>query len=343
MPHERESFDMALTNTRVILLRRPQGTATPEHFEVQTEELGELEPGRVRVRVDYLSIDAGLRTMLQGEGFHSQVGVGAVVHTHGVGRIMESNDPEWPVGQAVLGRLGAQTIATMEPRALAKIEDTGAPLSRNLGVLGISTGVTAWVGVRIVAKPAPGDVFVVSAAAGAVGSLVGQIAKRQGAHVIGIAGGPDKCSYLVDTLGFDAAIDYKNEDVGERLGELAPDGLNIFYDNVGGDILDAALDNMAMRAKVIICGAISQYDDMNNVTGPSMYLRLAERQSTMEGFAVFHFPESYEQAATELNEWLDDGSLLAPEHVLEGIERFPEALEFMFTGGNVGKLMVKPS
>lgn len=332
---------MATTNTRVILLRRPEGAATPDHFEVQTEELGPLEAGKVRVAVEYVSIDAGLRTMLQGEGYHSQVGVGKLVHPHGVGRIVESAEADWPVGQAVLGRLGAQTIATLEPRSLAKIEDTGAPLSRHLGVLGISTGLTAWVGVQEVAKPQPGDVFVVSAAAGAIGTLVGQIAKRSGAHVIGIAGGPQKCAYLVDTLGFDATIDYKNEDVGERLRELAPDGINMFYDNVGGDILDAALDNLAMRAKVIICGAISQYDDMDNVTGPSMYLRLAERQSTMVGFAIFHFPELFEQATADLNAWLDDGSLLTPEHVLEGIESFPEALEFMFSGGNIGKLMVK--
>ncbi|MFT4989393.1 MAG: NADPH-dependent curcumin reductase CurA [Acidimicrobiales bacterium] len=331
------------TNQRVILLRRPEGLATPDHFEVQAEELSELEPDMVRVGVEYLSIDAGLRTKLQGEGFHSQVGVGEVLLTHGVGRIIESNDADWPVGQAVLGRLGAQTVTTIKPGSLAKIEDTGDPLSRHLGALGISTGVTAWVGVRTVAKPKAGDVFAVSAAAGAVGSLVGQIAKRDGAYVIGIAGGPEKCAYLVDTLGFDAAIDYKNEDVGEQLSEFAPQGLNIFYDNVGGDILDAALDNMAMRAKIVICGAISQYDDMSNVTGPSRYLRLAERQSTMEGFAVFHFPEAYEQATADLTTWLNDGSLIAPEHVLEGIESFPEALQFMFSGGNIGKLMVKVS
>jgi len=332
---------MASTNTKVILLRRPEGAATSEHFEIQTEELGPLEPGKVRVGVEYVSIDAGLRTMLQGEGYHSQVAVGAVVHTHGVGRIVESNEADWPVGQAVLGRVGAQTVATLDPASLVEVDDTGGPLSRHLGVLGISTGVTAWIGVQEVAKPQPDDIFVVSAAAGAIGSLVGQIAKRSGAHVIGIAGGPEKCTYLVDTLGFDAAIDYKNDDVGERLGELAPDGINIFYDNVGGDILDAALDNIAMRAKVVICGAISQYDDMSNVTGPSMYLRLPERQSTMVGFAVFHFPELYEQATAELNTWLDDGSLLTPEHILEGIETFPDALQFMFTGGNIGKLMVK--
>jgi NADPH-dependent curcumin reductase CurA len=334
---------MTMTNTRVVLLKRPDGPALPEHFEVQTEELGDLEPGLVRVGVEFLSIDAGTRTMLIGEGFHRQVELGGVILAHGVGRIVESNDDEWPVGQAVKGRsLGAQTIATVLPKTLEKVDDSKGSLSRYLGPLGGSTGITAWVGVRDVAKPQPGDVFVVSAAAGAVGSIVGQIAKKDGAHVIGIAGGPEKCDFLTESLGFDAAIDYKNEDVNARLKELAPDGLNIFYDNVGGDILDAALDNLALRAKVVICGAISQYDNMSNVTGPSLYLRLAERQSVMEGFAYFHFPDSLATAADELAAWLDEGSLIAPETVLEGIERYPEALQFMYTGGNIGKLMVAP-
>jgi len=334
---------MSQTNHRVVLLRRPDGPATPDHFELQVEELGELETGMVRVAVEYLSVDAGTRTMLIGEGFHHQVGISQVVRAGGVGRVVASNDPNLSVGQAVLGQLGAQTIATVKGSSLAPVEDTGGSLSVHLGGLGLSTGVTAWIGVRKVAKPGPGDIFVVSAAAGAVGSLVGQIAKRDGARVIGIAGGSEKVVYLVDTLGFDAAIDYKNEDVNERLRELAPDGINVFYDNVGGPILDAALDNLAMRATVVICGAISQYDNMDNVIGPSLYLRLAERQSKMEGFAVFHFPEHFAQARAELAEWLADGSLLAPEHVLDGIDQFPHALEFMFNGGNLGKLLVKSS
>ena len=195
--------------------------------------------------------------------------------------------------------------------------------------------------MREVGKPQPGEVFVVSAAAGAVGSIAGQVAKIDGAHVIGIAGGPEKCAHLVDVLGFDAAIDYKNEDVNARLAELAPDGLNVFYDNVGGPILDTALDNMAMKARVVICGAISQYDDMDNVTGPSLYLRLAERQCRMEGFAIYHFLDKIEPATAELSQWLADGSLVMPEHIVEGIESFPEAVHFMFQGGNIGKLMVK--
>lgn len=334
---------MKKTNTRVLLTKRPVGEATPDCFSLETADVPALAEDQVRVEVAYISVDAGTRTMLRGEGFHHQVGIGETILAGGVGRIVESNAPGWDPGQVVSGGLGAQTLASVSVQGLERIEESNLPLSVHLGALGDSTGITAWIGIRRVAKPAPGDTFVVSAAAGAVGSIAGQIAKRDGARVIGIAGGERKASYLVDELGFDAAIDYKNEDVNARLGELAPDGINIFYDNVGGPILDAVLDNLALRARVIICGAISQYDDMDNVTGPSLYLRLAERQSVMEGFAYFHFPESIAPARAELSQWLADGSLVTPEQVLDGIERYPEALQFMFNGGNLGKLLVKAS
>ena len=330
-----------LKNTRVILSKRPVDDATPDCFSVETIENEALEPGQVRVAVEYISVDAGTRTMLRGEGFHAQVGLGETILAGGVGRIIESAVDGWDEGQAVRGGLGAQTIATVMPEMLEKVDDNVDSLSAYLGALGASTGVTSWIGIRKVAKPQPGDIFVVSAAAGAVGSIAGQIAKRDGAFVIGIAGGQRKVTYLTERLGFEAAIDYKNEDVNARLRELAPNGINVFFDNVGGPILDAVLDNLAMQARVIICGAISQYDDLDNVTGPSMYLRLAERQSSMEGFAFFHFPESIGPAGAELRKWLDDGSLVMDEEILDGIERYPEALQFMFNGGNLGKLLVK--
>lgn len=332
-----------MENTRVILSKRPEGEATPDCFSVLKEPLEPLEEGKVRVEVGYISVDAGTRTMLRGEGFHSQVAMGGTVLAGGVGTIVESNADGWQIGQAVRGPLCAQTHATLDPKYLEPVETIdNLPLSVYLGALGGSTGVTAWIGIREVAKPKPGDIFVVSAAAGAVGSIAGQIAKKDGATVIGIAGGERKTSYLTEQLGFDHAIDYKNEDLSQRLKEIAPEGVNGFFDNVGGAVLDAVLDNLAMRAKVTICGAISQYDDMDNVTGPSMYLRLAERQSLMEGFAYFHFPERIPVATEELKTWLIDGSLQMPEEILEGIDRYPEALQFMFGGGNLGKLMVKP-
>jgi NADPH-dependent curcumin reductase len=332
---------MPVTNTRVILTKRPVGEATPDCFAVETELMPELADGQVRVAVEYISVDAGTRTMLRGEGFHRQVGVGETILAGAVGRIAESKADGWAVGQAVRGGFGAQAFIDLPPEHMEPIDESIAPISAYLGALGHSTGITAWIGMRCVAKPKPGDTFVVSAAAGAVGSIVGQIAVRDGARVIGIAGGPAKVAYLTEQLGFDAAIDYKNEDVNARLRELAPNGVNVFFDNVGGPILDAVLDNLALRAKVVICGAISQYDDLDHVTGPSLYLRLAERQSSMEGFAFFHFPESIAPAATELAEWIADGSLQCAEEILDGLDRFPEALQFMFHGGNTGKLLVK--
>lgn len=329
------------TNRRVVLLRRPTGQASPDCFRVEDVELAPLEPGHVRVAVDYISVDAGTRTMLRGEGFHMQVGIGETIRASGVGRVIESASDGWEVGQAVKGGLGAQTVATVSANEIKRVDDSLGPISLHLGVLGGSTGVTAWIGIREVAKPGPGDTFVVSAAAGAVGSIAGQIAKRDGARVIGIAGGSVKAAHVVDTLGFDAAIDYKNDDVNARLRELCPQGVNVFFDNVGGPILDAVLDNLAMRARVVICGAVSQYDDMDDVTGPSMYLRLAERQSRMEGFAYFHFPQSIVPATEELAGWVADGSIVLPETVLDGIDRYPEALQFMFEGRNIGKLLVR--
>ena len=334
---------MITANTRVVLLQHPQGEATPDCFSIETEQLAPLSEGQVRVAVDYISVDAGTRTMLKGEGFHNQVGLGETILAGGVGHVVESAVDGWEVGQAVRGGFGVQTIATVSPDMLERVDEGQAPLSTYLGVLSESTGITAWIGVRDVAKPQKGDVFVVSAAAGAVGAIAGQIAKLDGARVIGIAGGSRKTDYLLNELGFDEAIDYKNEDVSARLRELAPDGINIFYDNVGGSILDAVLDNLALNARVVICGAVSQYDDMDNITGPSKYLRLAERQSTMVGFAYFHFPKSFAPAAAELSRWLAEGSVVLPEEILEGIERYPEALQFMFNGGNLGKLLVKAS
>lgn len=335
--------DLPSSNHRIVLQKRPVGSMTTSCFSLDEQPLAQLDPGQVRVVVDHLSVDAFIRTSLRGEGFHQQVPIGGTIGALGVGYIAESTDPDWPVGQAVSGGVGAQTVATLAPKQLQKVDGSFAPLSAHLGVLGLTTGLTAWVGMRHVGQPQPGETVVVSAAAGAVGSIAGQVARLDGAHVIGIAGGPQKAAFLVDELGFDAAIDYKSEDVRSRLGELAPDGVNVFFDNVGGDILDAVLDNLALRSRVVICGAISQYDQVDGVTGPSSYLKLAERQSRMEGFAVFHFPESYATATAELAEWLGDGSLKAPEHVFEGIDQFPQALIALFNGENLGKTLVKVS
>ena len=328
-------------NTKVVLSQRPESAATADCFEVIEEPLQPLTDGQIRVTVAYVSVDAGTRTMLVGEGFHQQIALGDTILAGGVGHIVESKVEGFEPGQIVRGGLGVQTAATVLPKMVELVEELpGQPLSLHLGALGPSTGITAWVGVNCVAKPAPDDMFVVSAAAGAVGSIAGQIAKRKGAKVIGIAGGARKTAFLTEALGFDAAIDYKSESITEALKSLAPEGVNIFFDNVGGPVLDAVLDSIAMRSKVVICGAISQYNHMHRVIGPSMYLRLAERQSSMEEFAYFHFPDMIQTAKTELLEWVKAEELVTPEEVLEGIHAYPGALEFMFEGSNLGKLLV---
>ncbi len=332
---------MLQRNQRVVLLQRPEGAVTDDCFAVEEQELGPLEEGQVRVAVDVVSVDAFIRTTIRDTGFHQTVPIGGTVGALGAGHVIESTVEGWDVGDAVKGGLGAQTIATVDVKGLQKVDESVAPLSAHLGLLGLTTGITAWVGVRRIGRPQPGETFVVSAAAGAVGSIAGQIAKLDGARVIGIAGSERKTAYLLDELGFDAAIDYQHEDVAARLRELAPDGVDVFFDNVGGELLDVVLDQLAMRARVVLCGAISQYERTGDVRGPGMYLRLAERQSRMEGFAVFHFPECFDEASAELAGWLVDGSLSLREEVLDGIERFPEALRMMFTGANLGKLLVR--
>jgi len=324
-----------------VLLRRPEGSFTTDCLAVEEAELEPLGDDEVRVAVQVLSVDAFIRTTLRDTGFHQTVPIGGTLGALGVGEVIESSADGFKPGDLVKGGMGVQTITTVPASGLQLADSSLGRPADHLGALGLTTGMTAWVGVRKVGTPSKGETFVVSAAAGAVGSMAGQIAKIDGARVIGIAGGKRKTDYIVNELGFDAAIDYKNEDVEERLREVAPDGVNVFFDNVGGEILDIVLDQLAMRARVVICGAISQYERTGDVKGPSMYLRLAERQSRMEGFAVFHFPESFEQASTELSRWLADGSLKMPEEMVTGIERFPEALKMMFDGANLGKILVQ--
>jgi NADPH-dependent curcumin reductase CurA len=238
--------------------------------------------------------------------------------------------------------LGTQTVATLPGASLTAVDEKRAPLTASLGVLGLTTGLTAWVGACKVGSVRAGDCFLVSAAAGAVGSVAGQIAKQRGARVIGIAGGPEKARHLLEQLGFDAAIDYKNEDVAERLRTLAPDGVDVYFDNVGGELLDVVLDQIRPGARIVICGAISQYsgDMSKGVRGPRLYLRLAERRARMEGFAVNQYPELFEEAEQELAGWLADGGIRLPEHVENGLESFGSTLAMLFDGGHVGKLLL---
>jgi hypothetical protein len=294
------------------------------------------------IKVDLLGIDAFIRTTLNEGSFHRGAEIGGVIPALGVGVVLESKAEGFSAGDHVFGPLCSQTHAVMPAFTMKKIDTTVAPASAYLGALGLTTGLTAYFGIVDVGQVKKGDTVVVSGAAGAVGSVAGQIARLSGASkVIGIAGGAHKSKFLVDDLKFDAAIDYKNENVAARLDELAPDGINVFYDNVGGDILDDVLMRIIEGSRIVICGGISQYENMDDVRGPKNYMKLAERHATMEGFAVFHFAEHYARAEKHLADWLRSGELVVREQIEHGVENFPAVMNLLMTGGHYGKLLLK--
>ncbi len=328
-------------NKKVVLASKPAHLPTLDCFSIQQEELAAPAAGQVLVKVEHISIDAWISTMLGAGSLHGALPLGATVPGLGVGRVLQSNDPALKIGDAVFGPVGAQTHLVAPAAMFRKLDTHQIPARSYLGVLGLTTGMTAYVGLKTVGDLVAGDTVVVSAAAGATGSVACEIARIVGARVIGIAGGPDKVRYLEQELGIAAGIDYKNEDVGKRLAELAPQGVNLFFDNVGGSILDAVLDNIASEARVVICGAISQYPRLDQVTGPSRYLKLAERNAVMRGFTVDHWSKFHPAAEVELSGWLKAGRFKLREEILNSIERFPEAILLLYSG-HVGKLMVAP-
>ena len=334
----------ARSNRKVVLRNRPTGTPLDSDFEVVDEIVEPPKSGEVLVQVDVLGIDAFIRTVLDVGGYHATAEIGRAVTALGVGRVLESGDANLSPGDHVFGPLGAQTIATLPGVALRKLDVTSVSPAAYLGALGLTTGMTAYFGIVDVGAVQAGDTVVVSGAAGAVGSMAGQLAHLAGAaRVIGIAGGPEKVAFLIDELGFDAAIDYKNENVETRLGELAPDGVNVFYDNVGGAVLDAVLMHIVEGSRVVICGAISQYQQMDDVRGPSNYLKLAERHARMEGFAVTHFLQHFPRAEAALAGWLKSGELVMREHYEHGVDSFPATLRLLLNGGHRGKLLLRVS
>ncbi len=328
-------------NRKCTLVRRPQGRPRSADFAIVEAPVEAPPEGCALIAVEHLSIDPFIRAALNPGSAHPPVALGEVLPALGVGRVVESNCDGLRVGDPVCGTFMAQTCATLPPMAVEVVDDSRVPLRTYLGALGSTAGLTAYFGILEVGGVSEGDVVLMSAAAGAVGSIAGQIAKLAGARVIGIAGGPEKARFVCDELGFDACIDYKHEDVAARIAELAPAGVDVFFDNVGGPILDAALDNIANEGRVVLCGAMTQYDHMERVEGPSLYLRLAERHARMEGFTVLHFHARYEEGRRQLAEWLTNGALAVREHVDEGIENLPRALLRLFDGSHIGKLLLK--
>ena len=331
------------TTRKAVLTKRPHGEPVEADFSIEEAELPELQEGEVLLKVEHLSIDAFIRTTLDGpQGLHGTMDVGTPVMALGIGRVVDSRSDELNQGDAVFGPMGAQTHVIWNAAMLRKVEETDVPARTYLGALGMTTGLTAYAGMLVCGKIEEGDTVVVSAAAGAVGSIACQLAKIAGARVIGIAGGPDKCKFLTEVIGCDEAADYKAGDLNERLKALAPDGINVFFDNVGGDVLDAALDNIAKGARVVICGAISQYNDMEHVTGPRLYLRIPERNASMIGFTVDQYAEQFPKMEEDISGWIKEGKINLPEHVIEGVDNFPGAIVTLMSGGHMGKLLVAP-
>jgi NADPH-dependent curcumin reductase CurA len=329
----------ALVNHQFRLSKRPVGMVQRSDFEYTAAPVAQPGDGEVLVKNLYISLDPAMRGwMNEGKSYIPPVGLGEVMRAGAVGRVIASNDPSFAVGDHVVGVLGVQEYAVTKSKGLTKVDPRLAPLPVYLGTLGMP-GMTAYFGLLEVGKPKPGDTVVVSGAAGAVGQVVGQIAKIKGCRVVGIAGGPDKCEYL-RSIGFDAAIDYKHEDVKAALKQHCPKGVDVYFDNVGGEILDIVLTQLAMHARIVICGAISQYNEAK-MKGPSNYMSLLVYRASMTGMVVFDYASRYAEAAREMAGWMASGQLKTREDIVEGLETFPETLLKLFKGENTGKLVLK--
>jgi len=328
-------------NRQFRLAARPVGLPKRTDWQLTSTPLPQPRDGEVLCRVLYLSLDPAMRGwMNEGKSYIAPVGIGEVMRAGGVGRVMVSKHPGFAVSDHVSGGLGVQEYAAVDGAQLVKIDPALAPLPVFLNTLGMP-GMTAYFGLLDVGQPKPGETVVVSAAAGAVGATVGQIAKIKECRAIGIAGGPAKCRYLVDELGFDAAIDYKAEDVRKSLRANCPNGVNVYFDNVGGDILDIVLAQLARRARVVVCGAVSQYNNTTPIRGPSNYLSLLVNRARMEGMVVFDYADRYPQAGREMAGWIAAGKLKSREDIVEGLQTFPDTLLKLFSGENFGKLVLK--
>ena len=330
-----------MTNHQVRLAARPVGLPKRSDWSFTEEAVGEPAEGQMLVKVRYLSLDPAMRGwMNEGKSYIRPVGIGEVMRAGAAGTVVTSKLAGFREGDAVVGSFGVQEYAISDGKGVSKVDTRVAPLPVFLDVLGMP-GMTAYFGLLEVGKPKAGETVVVSGAAGAVGSVVGQIATIQGCRVVGIAGGVDTCRYLVDKLGFDAAIDYKAEDVKAMLKATCPDGIQVFFDNVGGDILEAALARLALHARVVICGAISQYNATGAMKGPSNYLSLLVNRASITGMVVFDYAARYGEAAAKMSEWMAQGRLVGRQDVVTGgIEAFPETLLKLFKGENTGKLVL---
>ena len=335
---------MTETSRRLVLARRPSGMVDDTVVRMDTVPVPEPGPGEAIVRVEYISIDPTIRTWMDdAPGYLPPIEIDAVIRSGAIGKVIASDSDSYAVGDTVFGMLGWQDYAVVGTEgSTAQVVPDGIDPTATLSVFGI-TGMTAYFGLLDIGQPKEGDTVVVSGAAGATGSVVGQIAKAKGAgRVIGIAGTDEKCAWLIDELGFDGAVNYKTENVAARLRELCPNGIDVYFDNVGGKILDICLAQLAMKARVVCCGAISAYnEDRSTAYGLKNYFTLITKRARMEGFLILDYLDRFPEAQGEMLGWVLDGTVKHAVHLVDGLENAPDALNLLFTGGNTGKVIVK--
>ena len=330
-------------NRRLVLAQRPTAMIDSSTIRLEDQPVPEPGSGQALVRVRYLSIDPTIRTwMNDAAGYVPPIAIGDVIRSVGIAEVVTSHSDRYHEGDLVFGMTGWQDYAIAGQGATdMQVVPAGIDPPSALNVFGI-TGLTAYFGLLDVGRVKAGDVVVVSGAAGATGSVVGQIARIMGAaQVIGIAGSDDKCDWVVDELAFDAAVNYRSGDVKARLKELCPDGIDLYFDNVGGELLDICLGQLALRGRVVLCGAISTYNSKERATGPANYRNLITKRGRMEGFIILDYADRYPEAQLQLATWIAEGKISHREHLVHGLERAPEALNLLFTGGNTGKVIVR--
>lgn len=331
-----------MTNRKVALASRPNGMIVDSNFKIVEEEIPAIKDGEILVKIEAISLDPAIRGwMNEGTTYIKGIEIGAVMRSFSAGKVIQSKNDSFAIDDYVEGFLGTQLYSISNGEGIRVIDISHGKLSHYLGVLGMP-GMTAYFGLLRRGEPKSGEVIYISAASGVVGSTVGQIAKIKGCTVIGSAGSDAKCKFLVDECGFDYAINYKTEDLDVKLKEYAPDGIHIFYDNVGGTTLDTALLNLARGARVVICGAISQYNDMANIYGPKNYMKIVSARGYMTGIIVFDYIEEWPSAVKEMAGWIADGKINVKEHLVEGLDNYVPTLKMLFTGENFGKLVLIP-
>ena len=330
-------------NRRIVLASRPDAYPEPRHFRLEEVPTPKPAEGEALVEVEWLSLDPYMRGRMRlGPSYAAPVEIGGVMTGGVVGTVVESRTPEVAVGDIVEGSLGWQEYAVARPGQLRKVDPELAPISTAIGVLGMP-GMTAYFGFLEVASPEVGDTVVVSAASGAVGQVVGQIAKIMGCRVVGTAGSDDKIDFIVNELGFDAGINYKTENVEAALARECPDGIDVYFDNVGGPVTDAVLQLLNVHGRVSVCGQISQYNLPEPELAPRNMGLLIQKQAKMEGFLVFNFAHKHDHARQRMAEWIRSGQLKYKEDVVEGLENAPQAFIGMMKGENFGKLLIRVS